>query len=178
MGSCPFFSPLLSVIFFQNFQLLGSWCLGGGYAVIHLLPLMIHDFDGFELLNLILFGRKTWSPIVFTLKPSSEWFEWDFNDYSVSSAGKTVIISNQPYFYKKAELFPGSAFVIGADTAARLINVRNLSAIFLRWVQNFGAALSLSFFLGPSFFLSSWCFGQCHIFHFLVVLKFLSQFLN
>lgn len=38
-------------------------------------------------------------------------------------AGKTVIISNQPYFYKKAELFPGSAFVIGADTAVRLINV-------------------------------------------------------
>jgi len=40
-----------------------------------------------------------------------------------SMAGKTVIISNQPYFYKKAELFPGSAFVIGADTAVRLINV-------------------------------------------------------
>ncbi|KAI3717531.1 hypothetical protein L1987_69214 [Smallanthus sonchifolius] len=38
------------------------------------------------------------------------------------NAGKTVIISNQPYFYKKAELFPGSAFVIGAVTAARLIN--------------------------------------------------------
>ncbi|CAH9104760.1 unnamed protein product [Cuscuta epithymum] len=38
------------------------------------------------------------------------------------NVGKTVIISNQPYFYKKAELFPGSAFVIGADTAARLIN--------------------------------------------------------
>nr|CAD1823498.1 unnamed protein product [Ananas comosus var. bracteatus] len=37
-------------------------------------------------------------------------------------AGKTVIISNQPYFYKKAEIFPGSAFVIGADTAARLVN--------------------------------------------------------
>ncbi|XP_043701441.1 uncharacterized protein LOC122651928 [Telopea speciosissima] len=36
--------------------------------------------------------------------------------------GKTVIVSNQPYFYKKAELFPGSAFVIGADTAARLVN--------------------------------------------------------
>ncbi|KAG0456402.1 hypothetical protein HPP92_024190 [Vanilla planifolia] len=36
--------------------------------------------------------------------------------------GKTVIISNQPYFYKKAELFPGSAFVIGADTVLRLIN--------------------------------------------------------
>ncbi|XP_021298896.1 uncharacterized protein LOC110427674 isoform X2 [Herrania umbratica] len=36
--------------------------------------------------------------------------------------GKTVIVSNQPYFYRKAELFPGSAFVIGADTAVRLIN--------------------------------------------------------
>lgn len=36
--------------------------------------------------------------------------------------GKTVIISNQPYFYRKAELFPGSCFVIGADTAVRLIN--------------------------------------------------------
>ncbi|KAK6115107.1 hypothetical protein DH2020_007376 [Rehmannia glutinosa] len=44
------------------------------------------------------------------------------NGLSLSSAGKTVIISNQPYFYKKAELFPGSAFVIGVDTAARLIN--------------------------------------------------------
>ncbi|KAK7343426.1 hypothetical protein VNO77_12161 [Canavalia gladiata] len=38
------------------------------------------------------------------------------------NVGKTIIISNQPYFYKKAELFPGSAFVIGADTAVRLIN--------------------------------------------------------
>lgn len=178
-GFLPFSLSFTFCHFLSKFSMLGRWCLGGGYAVIHLLLLMIHDLDGFELLNLILFGRKTWSPIVFTLKPSSEWFEWDFNDYSVSSAGKTVIISNQPYFYKKAELFPGSAFVIGADTAARLINVRNLSAIFLRWVQNFGAALSLSlFFLGPSFFLSSWCFGQCHIFHFLVILKFLSQFLN
>lgn len=37
-------------------------------------------------------------------------------------AGKTVIISNQQYFYKKAEVFPGSAFVIGADTAVRLLN--------------------------------------------------------
>lgn len=42
-----------------------------------------------------------------------------------SMAGKTVIVSNQPYFYKKAELFPGSAFVIGADTAVRLINLWN-----------------------------------------------------
>ncbi|MCL7037417.1 hypothetical protein MKW94_010362 [Papaver nudicaule] len=38
--------------------------------------------------------------------------------------GETVIISNQPYFYKKAELFPGSAFVIGADTVERLVNVK------------------------------------------------------
>ncbi|WOL17583.1 hypothetical protein Cni_G26376 [Canna indica] len=37
-------------------------------------------------------------------------------------AGKSVIISSQPYFYKKAEIFPGSAFVIGADTAVRLVN--------------------------------------------------------
>lgn len=42
----------------------------------------------------------------------------------IFNPGKTVIISNQPYFYKKAEIFPGSAFVIGADTAVRLINVR------------------------------------------------------
>ncbi|CAM0882209.1 unnamed protein product [Alopecurus aequalis] len=41
-------------------------------------------------------------------------------------AGKNVIISNQPYFYKKAELFPGSAFIIGADTAARLVNIEGV----------------------------------------------------
>jgi hypothetical protein len=50
-----------------------------------------------------------------------------FNDYDLISTGKNVIISNQPYFYKKAELFPGSAFIIGADTAARLVNVRSLT---------------------------------------------------
>lgn len=44
-------------------------------------------------------------------------------DGNLKNAGKTVIISNQPYFYKKAELFPGSAFVIGADTVVRLTNV-------------------------------------------------------
>lgn len=36
--------------------------------------------------------------------------------------GRTVIITNQPYFYKKAEILPDSTFIIGADTAARLIN--------------------------------------------------------
>lgn len=51
----------------------------------------------------------------------------------IGLAGKTVIISNQPYFYKKAELFPGSSFVIGADTAARLVNVmyKLLELVFL-----------------------------------------------
>ncbi|XP_078431486.1 nucleotidylyl transferase superfamily protein isoform X2 [Wolffia australiana] len=38
------------------------------------------------------------------------------------TAGKTLILTSQPYFYKKVELFPGSAFVIGADTAERLIH--------------------------------------------------------
>ncbi|XP_011070768.1 uncharacterized protein LOC105156355 isoform X2 [Sesamum indicum] len=52
-----------------------------------------------------------------------------------ASAGKTVIISNQPYFYKKAELFPGSAFVIGADTAARLINPKYYSGDYGRMLE-------------------------------------------
>lgn len=58
------------------------------------------------------------------------------NHLSFLMTGKTVIISNQPYFYKKAELFPGSAFVIGADTAARLINVcylTNYNCIVFLW---------------------------------------------
>ncbi|CAI9779096.1 unnamed protein product [Fraxinus pennsylvanica] len=49
--------------------------------------------------------------------------------------GKTVIISNQPYFYKKAELFPGSAFVIGADTAARLINPKYYGGDYERMLK-------------------------------------------
>lgn len=50
-------------------------------------------------------------------------------------AGKTVIISNQPYFYKKAELFPGSAFVIGADTAVRLINPKYYGNDFAKMLE-------------------------------------------
>lgn len=50
-------------------------------------------------------------------------------------AGKTVIISNQPYFYKKAELFPGSAFVIGADTVARLINPKYYDGNYKKMVE-------------------------------------------
>lgn len=57
---------------------------------------------------------------------------WTSNFFTPKNAGKTVIISNQPYFYKKAELFPGSAFVIGADTAARLINVRDFIFLYIR----------------------------------------------
>ncbi|KAK8529533.1 hypothetical protein V6N13_102445 [Hibiscus sabdariffa] len=49
--------------------------------------------------------------------------------------GKTVIISNQPYFYKKAELFPGSAFVIGADTAVRLINPKYYDGSYNRMIE-------------------------------------------
>ncbi|OMO64658.1 hypothetical protein CCACVL1_21624 [Corchorus capsularis] len=50
-------------------------------------------------------------------------------------AGKIVIISNQPYFYKKAELFPGSAFVIGADTAVRLINPKYYDGSYDKMVE-------------------------------------------
>ncbi|XVE92609.1 hypothetical protein REPUB_Repub01dG0112900 [Reevesia pubescens] len=49
--------------------------------------------------------------------------------------GKTVIISNQPYFYKKAELFPGSAFVIGADTVVRLINPKYYDGSYDRMLK-------------------------------------------
>jgi len=46
-----------------------------------------------------------------------------------------VIISNQPYFYKKAELFPGSAFIIGADTAARLVNPKYYGGDYNRMLE-------------------------------------------
>ncbi|XAR72312.1 hypothetical protein NMG60_11018907 [Bertholletia excelsa] len=49
--------------------------------------------------------------------------------------GKTVIVSNQPYFYKKAELFPGSAFVIGADTATRIINPKYYAGDYKKMVE-------------------------------------------
>ncbi|KAL9267152.1 hypothetical protein AKJ16_DCAP02638 [Drosera capensis] len=49
--------------------------------------------------------------------------------------GKTVIISNQPFFYKKAELFPGSAFVIGADTASRLVNPKYYDGNYNRMIE-------------------------------------------
>ncbi|KAJ3670671.1 hypothetical protein LUZ60_008097 [Juncus effusus] len=50
-------------------------------------------------------------------------------------AGKNVIISNQPYFYKKAELFPGSAFVIGADTAIRLVNPKYYGGDYNKMIE-------------------------------------------
>ncbi|KAK6931544.1 Cytidyltransferase-like domain [Dillenia turbinata] len=49
--------------------------------------------------------------------------------------GKAVIISNQPYFYKKAELFPGSAFVIGADTAVRLVNPKYYDGSYAKMIE-------------------------------------------
>lgn len=65
---------------------------------------------------------------------------------SIGLAGKTVIVSNQPYFYKKAQLFPGSSFVIGADTAARLVNVcfsfsLNYTVIFVCYTHTLSEVL-------------------------------------
>lgn len=63
--------------------------------------------------------------------------------------GKTVIISTQPYFYKKAELFPGSAFVIGADTVVRLINVcdpNNLTWICMNSFMSYAMQVHFSFY--------------------------------
>ncbi|EFJ16368.1 hypothetical protein SELMODRAFT_421854 [Selaginella moellendorffii] len=36
--------------------------------------------------------------------------------------GKTMIVTNQPFFYKKAEILPDSTFLVGVDTAMRLVN--------------------------------------------------------
>ncbi|KAI3526659.1 hypothetical protein L1887_05919 [Cichorium endivia] len=44
-------------------------------------------------------------------------------------AGKTMIISNQRYFYNKVDTFPGSAFVIGADTTSTLINEKSHESV-------------------------------------------------
>ncbi|XP_019102121.1 PREDICTED: uncharacterized protein LOC104789884 isoform X3 [Camelina sativa] len=54
------------------------------------------------------------------------------------AVGKTVIVSNQPYFYRKAELFPGSSFVIGADTAARLVNPKYYEGSYKRMLEILG----------------------------------------
>lgn len=49
--------------------------------------------------------------------------------------GNTVIISNQPFFYKKAELFPGSALVVGADTVVRLLNPKYYDGSYDKMIQ-------------------------------------------
>ncbi|KAH9609052.1 hypothetical protein KSS87_007666, partial [Heliosperma pusillum] len=49
--------------------------------------------------------------------------------------GKTVIVSTQPFYYKKAELLPGSAFVVGVDTVARLINPKYYDGSYERMVE-------------------------------------------
>ncbi|KAI5677465.1 hypothetical protein M9H77_08415 [Catharanthus roseus] len=51
------------------------------------------------------------------------------------NVGKTVIISNQPYFYRKPELFPGSAFVIGADIAVRLVNPKYYGGDYAKMLE-------------------------------------------
>ncbi|XP_021749367.1 uncharacterized protein LOC110715091 isoform X1 [Chenopodium quinoa] len=56
-------------------------------------------------------------------------------EMAVVLTGKTIIISNQPYFYKKAELFPGSAFVIGADTVVRLIDPKYYDGSYNRMIE-------------------------------------------
>lgn len=43
------------------------------------------------------------------------------------SPGKTILVTNQPFFYKNAEILPDSTFVVGVDTAVRLINVSSPS---------------------------------------------------
>lgn len=43
-----------------------------------------------------------------------------------SSTGKTIIVTNEPFFYKKADILPDTTFVVGVDTAIRLINVSSL----------------------------------------------------
>lgn len=55
-------------------------------------------------------------------KPALSCYEIKLRVSQFKQAGKTVVLTNQPYFFKKAELLPNSTFVIGADTAVRLIN--------------------------------------------------------
>lgn len=49
--------------------------------------------------------------------------------------GKTIIITNQPYFYKKAELLPNSTFVIGADTVARVVDPKYYGDSYERMLE-------------------------------------------
>ncbi|KAL5723375.1 hypothetical protein ACHQM5_006782 [Ranunculus cassubicifolius] len=57
--------------------------------------------------------------------------------------GKTVIISNQPFFYKKAEIFPGSVFVIGADTAARIVHPKYYDGDYKKMIEILKVCLNL-----------------------------------
>ena len=41
------------------------------------------------------------------------------------------MVTKQPYFYKKAELFPDNIFVVGVDTALRLLNVSYFCRVLL-----------------------------------------------
>ncbi|KAI5076449.1 hypothetical protein GOP47_0008514 [Adiantum capillus-veneris] len=50
-------------------------------------------------------------------------------------AGKTIVFTNQPFFFKKAELLPNSTFVVGADTAVRLINPKYYDGSHVRMLE-------------------------------------------
>ncbi|XP_024391627.1 uncharacterized protein [Physcomitrium patens] len=50
-------------------------------------------------------------------------------------SGNTLVVTNQPYFFKKAELFPDSTFVVGADTALRLLDPKYYGNSKVRMVE-------------------------------------------
>lgn len=52
------------------------------------------------------------------------------------------MVTNQPYFYRKAELFPDSTFVVGVDTALRLLDV-SYFLNYLMYSANFTVPLSV-----------------------------------
>eukprot|EP00850_Spirogloea_muscicola_P017972 SM000159S01803 [mRNA] locus=s159:311153:314657:- [translate_table: standard] len=49
--------------------------------------------------------------------------------------GLLVVITNQPLFFKKAELLPESTFVIGSDTALRLVNPKYYDSSFQKMLD-------------------------------------------
>jgi hypothetical protein len=71
-------------------------------------------------------------------------------------AGKNLVLTNQPYFYKKAELFPDSTFVVGVDTAIRLMNV----SLFLHVVPHSWHAAANVNFLACCMPIDKWLEGD------------------
>jgi len=71
-------------------------------------------------------------------------------------AGKNLVLTNQPYFYKKAELFPDSTFVVGVDTAIRLMNV----SLFLHVVPHSWCVAANVNFLACCMPIDKWLEGD------------------